>query len=142
MRFIPTGVLIVMFAALAGCTGKDDRKGPGADAKADFSMSCEELGGEHDRHPKETDQKYLGKTIELTGRFHLVETRTNKSVPEENGLFVMMSHTTNCRFPDSEKAALSKLKEGDVITVVGVYRVVEAKNYMYLDNCRLRPTAK
>jgi hypothetical protein len=140
MRIIPAGILVVLFVSLVGCTGKGDKGGPAA--KPDFSMSCEDLGGERDRFPKQTDEKYLGKTIELTGRFHLVETRTNKSEPEENGLFIMMSHSTNCRFPDGQKATLSKLREGDVITIVGVYRVVKAKNSMYLDNCRLRPAAK
>ena len=140
MRLVSTVVIVVLCGALADCTGKGDRNAPAA--KADFTMSCEDLGIEHDHHPKETDTKYLGKTIELTGRVHVVETRTNKSEPEENGLFVLMTRTINCRFPESEKAALSKLKEGEVVSIIGVYRVVEAKRYMYLDNCRLRPTAK
>jgi hypothetical protein len=138
MRPIRTVVLAALLGGLAGCSGD------GAAVKPDFTMASADLGGEHDRHPRETDNKYKGKTMELSGRVIRVETvgESKNKLPEERGLFVTLSHQIQCRFPDSEKSAVSKLQQGDTVSIVGVYHVVESKNYMYLDNCRLRPPAK
>jgi hypothetical protein len=138
MRSFRNVVIAALVAGLVGCSGD------GGAVKPDFTMASADLGGEHDRHPKETDNKYKGKTVELSGRVIRVETvgENKNKLPEERGLFVTISHQIQCRFPESEKSTVSKLQQGDTVSIVGVYQVVQSKNYMYLDNCRLRPTAK
>jgi len=131
---------LVLLLSVVGCSGKGNGWAPAA--KPDFVMSSTDLGGELDRNPKGTDAKYRGKRLELNGRVIRVETFGDKKPPEERGLFVTISHEVNCRFPESERAEVAKLRQGDIVTIVGVYHVIESKNYPILDDCRLRPAAK
>jgi tRNA_anti-like len=134
MTLVKTLTGIVLLVACLGCTKSSPPVAP------DLKMESDVLGIERDHDLKKTDEKYKGKTLEVSGRINRIET-IDSGPSEKRGIFVTVRHQIRFRFPDSEKATVAKLQVGDIITVQGVY-TVDDRQAMWLDQCRLVSTTR
>lgn len=120
----------------AANTNQSNSSAPASSTEKPIQVQAKALTKEYDDNELAADQKYKGKTLEVSGKVsNIAETLGQITAQLEGHTF---TKSVMCSFDASEKDNVMKLKKGQIAVFVGTGDGSTGGLYVGLQNCKIK----
>lgn len=101
----------------------------------DFSVTAEQISDEYKANKQSTNEKYVGKTIEIRGEIDKIDEQTFVTL-----YFLTFAPHVVCLVQDNEfeEAKVKSFDNVDSVTVIGIAINNKEGGAFYIDECRIK----